>query len=68
MEKRKSDPSFDKKVDKKLIEIVKKGGTVITSYTLPTSIKMNPSSSLSFGFDDRRKTAPEGWPTARHQL
>jgi cytidylate kinase len=35
MEKRKSDPSFDKKVDKKLIEIVKKGGAVITSYTLP---------------------------------
>ncbi len=35
MEKRKSDPSFDKKVDKKLIQIVKKGGTVITSYTLP---------------------------------
>lgn len=35
MEERKSDPSFDKKVDKKLIEIVKKGGTVITSYTLP---------------------------------
>ena len=35
MEKRKSDPSFDKKVDDKLIQIVKKGGTVITSYTLP---------------------------------
>ena len=35
MEERKSDPSFDKKLDKKLIEIVKKGGTVITSYTLP---------------------------------
>jgi cytidylate kinase len=35
MEERKSDPSFDKKVDDKLIEIVKKGGTVITSYTLP---------------------------------
>ena len=35
MEDRKSDPSFDKKVDKKLIEIVKKGGAVITSYTLP---------------------------------
>jgi CMP/dCMP kinase len=35
MEERKSDPSFDKKVDKKLIEIVKKGGAVITSYTLP---------------------------------
>lgn len=35
MEERKSDPSFDKKVDKKLIEIVKRGGTVITSYTLP---------------------------------
>lgn len=35
MEERKSDPSFDKKVDKKLIEIVKKGRAVITSYTLP---------------------------------
>ena len=35
MEERKSDPSFDKKVDKKLMEIVKKGGAVITSYTLP---------------------------------
>ncbi|HKH86698.1 MAG TPA: cytidylate kinase family protein [Nitrososphaera sp.] len=35
MEERKSDPSFDKKVDDKLIQIVKKGGTVITSYTLP---------------------------------
>ncbi|MDP8889217.1 MAG: cytidylate kinase family protein [Thermoproteota archaeon] len=35
MEERKSDPSFDKKVDNKLIQIVKKGGTVITSYTLP---------------------------------
>jgi CMP/dCMP kinase len=35
MEERKSDPSFDKKVDKKLFEIVKKGGAVITSYTLP---------------------------------
>jgi cytidylate kinase len=35
MEERKSDPSFDKKVDKKLVEIVKKGGAVITSYTLP---------------------------------
>jgi CMP/dCMP kinase len=35
MEERKSDPSFDKKVDEKLTEIVKKGKTVITSYTLP---------------------------------
>jgi cytidylate kinase len=35
MGERKSDPSFDKKVDNKLIEIVKKGGAVITSYTLP---------------------------------
>ena len=35
MEERKTDPSFDKKVDDKLIQIVKKGGTVITSYTLP---------------------------------
>ncbi|HEX7032702.1 MAG TPA: cytidylate kinase family protein [Nitrososphaera sp.] len=35
MHERESDPSFDKKVDKKLGEIVKKGGAVITSYTLP---------------------------------
>jgi CMP/dCMP kinase len=35
MEERKTDSSFDKKVDKKLVEIVKKGGAVITSYTLP---------------------------------
>jgi cytidylate kinase len=35
MEERKSNPSFDKKVDDKLIQIVKKGGAVITSYTLP---------------------------------
>jgi cytidylate kinase len=35
MEERKSDPSFDRKVDDKLIQIVKKGGAVITSYTLP---------------------------------
>jgi cytidylate kinase len=41
MEKRKSDPSFDKKVDKKLVEIVKKGGAVITSYTLPWLVREN---------------------------
>jgi cytidylate kinase len=35
MRERKSDSSFDKKVDKKLADIVKKGGAVITSYTLP---------------------------------
>jgi cytidylate kinase len=39
MEERKSDPSFDKKVDKKLVEIVKKGGAVITSYTLPWLVR-----------------------------
>jgi CMP/dCMP kinase len=41
MEERKSDPSFDKKVDKKLVEIVKKGGAVITSYTLPWLVREN---------------------------
>jgi cytidylate kinase len=35
MAQRRSDPSFDKRVDKKLGDIVKKGGAVITSYTLP---------------------------------
>jgi CMP/dCMP kinase len=39
MAERKSDPSFDKKVDKKLAEIVRKGGAVITSYTLPWLVK-----------------------------
>lgn len=39
MRERKSDPSFDKKVDKKLGEIVRKGGAVITSYTMPWLVK-----------------------------
>src|SRR5919197_495855 len=39
MEERNSDPSFDKKVDKKLVEIVMKGGAVITSYTLPWLVR-----------------------------
>jgi CMP/dCMP kinase len=41
MEERKSDSSFDKKVDKKLVGIVKKGGAVITSYTLPWLVREN---------------------------
>ena len=39
MAQRKADPSFDKRVDKKLGEIVKKGGAVITSYTLPWLVR-----------------------------
>lgn len=39
MQERRSDSSFDKKVDKKLSEIVRKGGAVITSYTLPWLVK-----------------------------
>lgn len=39
MRERESDPSFDKKVDKKLSEIVRDGGAVITSYTLPWLVK-----------------------------
>jgi cytidylate kinase len=39
MEQRKSDPSFDKRVDGKLSDIVKKGGAVITSYTIPWLVK-----------------------------
>ncbi len=35
MEQRRANPSFDKRVDKKLADIVRKGGAVITSYTLP---------------------------------
>lgn len=39
MDERRRDPSFDKRVDKKLADIVKKGGAVITSYTLPWLVK-----------------------------
>jgi CMP/dCMP kinase len=35
MQERKSDPSFDKLVDKKLIELIRSENVVITSYTLP---------------------------------
>ena len=35
MIERRSNPCFDKEVDQRLIEIVKKGNVVITSYTLP---------------------------------
>jgi len=46
MRERKSDPSFDKKVDKKLSEILRKGGAVITSYTL--SWLVHDSSVIKF--------------------
>lgn len=48
MEERKSDSSFDKKVDEKLIEIVKKGGAVITSYTLPWLVAEEPIIIIKF--------------------
>jgi CMP/dCMP kinase len=35
MEERKLDPSFDKQVDNKLIQIIRSENAVITSYTLP---------------------------------
>jgi CMP/dCMP kinase len=35
MQVRKSDPSFDKLVDKKLIDLIRSENVVITSYTLP---------------------------------
>ena len=39
MIERKSNPCFDKEVDQRLVEIVKKGKVVITSYTLPWLVK-----------------------------
>ena len=39
MIERKSNPIFDKEVDQRLVEIVKKGNVVITSYTLPWLVK-----------------------------
>jgi len=41
MQERSSDPSFDKKVDKMLADKMKKGGVVITSYTLPWLVSDN---------------------------
>ena len=35
MNERKSNPSFDKEVDEKLLQIVNEGDVIITSYTLP---------------------------------
>lgn len=35
MNERKSNPSFDKEVDEKLLQIVNEGNVIITSYTLP---------------------------------
>ena len=48
MEERNSNPSFDKKVDDKLIQIVKKGGAVITSYTLPWLVVDEPVIIIKF--------------------
>jgi cytidylate kinase len=48
IEERKSDSSFDKKVDKKLVEIVKKGGAVITSYTLPWLVLEDLATIIKF--------------------
>ena len=35
MSERRSNPLFDKEVDQKLVELVKSGNVIITSYTLP---------------------------------
>jgi cytidylate kinase len=43
MEERKSDSSFDKKVDNKLVQIVKEGSAIITSYTLPWLVRDDDS-------------------------
>ena len=39
MIERKSNPCFDKEVDRRLLEIANKGNVVITSYTLPWLVK-----------------------------
>ena len=36
---REENPEFDRDIDTKLIEIFKRGGTVITSYTLPWLVR-----------------------------
>src|SRR5215475_3963364 len=39
MEERKSNPLFDKEVDQRLTEIIRKENVIITSYTLPWLVK-----------------------------
>ena len=62
MEERRSDPSFDKKVDDKLVKIVKKGSAVITSYTLPWLVREDTAISQVLASRARRKTVLRGWP------
>ncbi|MDD5417352.1 MAG: cytidylate kinase family protein [Candidatus Nanoarchaeia archaeon] len=49
LRKREKDENFDKKLDKKLIELAEKGKVVITTWTLPWIYKGGNSVSIWFG-------------------
>jgi cytidylate kinase len=52
MDERKRDPSFDKRVDKKLEEILRSESAVITSYTLPWIVRDNNNDDYNNKNDD----------------
>ena len=55
MIERKSDPSFDRKVDQKLLQIVSEGDVIITSYTLPWLVEGPIKFWLKGSQDNRAK-------------
>ena len=55
LEQREKNSEFDKKVDEKLIELFKRGGMVITSYTLPWLVDNGIKIWLSASHDSSSK-------------
>ncbi|MDQ4073378.1 MAG: cytidylate kinase family protein [Thermoproteota archaeon] len=55
MTERNKNPNFDKEVDKRLIDLVKKGNVVVTSYTLPWISDASVKFWLHGSIDNRAK-------------
>jgi len=55
MNERTSNPNFDKEVDKRLMDLVKKGNVVVTSYTLPWISDASIKFWLHGSIDNRAK-------------
>ncbi len=55
MNERNKNPNFDKEVDKRLIDLVKKGNVVVTSYTLPWISDASVKFWLHGSIDNRAK-------------
>jgi cytidylate kinase len=57
MQERRSNPSFDRQVDRKLIEIMKSQGAVVTSYTLPWLVE----DAIKFWLKGSQDNRAGGW-------